>query len=219
MKKKTTGDFDNDVFINCPFDKQYIRLFRAVVFTTHLLGFRVRCSQELDHGKERLEKITNLIKSCKYGIHDISRIQRTGRMPRFNMPFELGIDIAFQVSGDEKLSQKSILILDSDPYRYKQFLSDLAGRDARSHSNRVADVITAVRNWLNDGIKGTPRHPLPSGTLVHKEYVVFRRNLKKICAELDLGNIDELTFNDYAYVVALWLERRGPSRRRPVPKK
>src|SRR5688572_24038428 len=98
--KKPSATFSRSVFINCPFDNKYSRLFHAILFTVHLLGFRPRCSKEInDKGDGRLKKIMGLMLTCKYGIHDISRIQRTGNMPRFNMPFELGIDMGFKRAG------------------------------------------------------------------------------------------------------------------------
>ena len=96
MKESST--FSENVFINCPIDEEYAPLFQAIVFTIHRLGFRPRCSREVyDSGGSRLENIMEIIADCKYGIHDISRTQLgTNKLPRFNMPFELGIDLGFR---------------------------------------------------------------------------------------------------------------------------
>lgn len=46
----------------------------------------------------RLDRIFTLIQQCRYSVHDISRIQLDAgppRAPRFNMPFELGLAVAW----------------------------------------------------------------------------------------------------------------------------
>jgi hypothetical protein len=49
---------DNSVFINCPFDDDYRPVFDAIIFAVGVLGFRVRCAQEVDDsGEVRLAKI------------------------------------------------------------------------------------------------------------------------------------------------------------------
>lgn len=206
MKKPQTT-FEQNVFINCPFDDHYAPLFHAIVFIVHLVGFRARCSKEINAGRDRLEKIIDIISNCKYGIHDISRIQRTGKMPRFNMPFELGIDIGYQSGGDNKCRTKNLLILETHEYRYKQFISDLSGRDISAHNDRVSDAINIVRDWLDDALRGTERHPLPSGELLYKEYRKFRRNLPEMCKESKL-QVEHITFNDYSFVVAEFIGER-----------
>ena len=46
-----------------------------------------------DGGQTRIDKLYGLIEACRYGIHDLSRteLDATPRLPRFNMPLELGI--------------------------------------------------------------------------------------------------------------------------------
>jgi len=91
---KSTSSYEDNVFINCPFDKQYKPIFNAIVFAIHDAGFVARCSLEvIDSGQTRLETIISIIAECKYGIHDISRTETSGKtkLPRFNMPFECGL--------------------------------------------------------------------------------------------------------------------------------
>lgn len=81
------------VFINAPFDRRYRRLFDALVFAVVDCGFEARCALEGDDGSEvRLDKIYRLIQECALGIHDLSRttLDSRHRLPRFNMPLELG---------------------------------------------------------------------------------------------------------------------------------
>jgi hypothetical protein len=205
-KNRPEDRFDYNVFINCPFDKQFTPMLHAIVFTVHLLGFRARCSQEITDGTDRLTKIMNVVVNSKYGIHDLSRIQ--GRTPRFNMPFELGIDIGSKHAGNSDCRTKHHLVLVTKAYEYQKFISDLLGRDPVPHNDRVTDVIPIVRNWLNNAIKGTPRHPFPSGSLVNTEYRKFQKALPQICKKLKLTE-RKLTFNDFAFVAATFITERS----------
>jgi len=70
------GDYNESVFINCPFDKDYKALFDAIVFTIFDCGFIARCAlEENDSSVNRIEKIYAIISECRYGIHDISRTE------------------------------------------------------------------------------------------------------------------------------------------------
>ena len=40
--------YNTSVFVNCPFDAEYLPLFRAVVFTIEWCGYRTRCALEVD---------------------------------------------------------------------------------------------------------------------------------------------------------------------------
>jgi hypothetical protein len=38
------------VFINCPYDPVYARIFEALIFAVHALGFVARAAREIDDG-------------------------------------------------------------------------------------------------------------------------------------------------------------------------
>jgi len=141
---------DVGVFVNCPFDARYAKKFRSIVFTTVYCGFDPRCALEVaDGGQNRLEKILQIIEECPYAIHDISRVQLSAeRLPRFNMPFELGLFLGAKAFGNKGHRNKKCLVLDSIPYRYQKFLSDISGQDIAAHNENFREVITQVRNWL-----------------------------------------------------------------------
>jgi hypothetical protein len=123
------------VFINCPFDDDYRPLFESIVFTVIALGFRPLCALERDDAaQERLSKILELISQCQFGIHDLSfmEIDRKTDLPRFNMPFELGLFLGSKFR-DKKKGARTCLILDKEQYRYRNSLSDLSGRDIKAH--------------------------------------------------------------------------------------
>lgn len=103
--------FEQNVFINCPFDNDFKPLLKALVFELIYLGFSPKLSQTLSSSAIRVNQIKNLIKNCKFGIHDLSRSKAmvAGELPRFNMPYELGLDIGALEYGSRKLKTKRIL--------------------------------------------------------------------------------------------------------------
>ena len=60
--------FEKNVFINCPFDKTYIDdILKPILYVIVKNGFYPRLSLEVsDSGQIRLQKITEIIKYCKY---------------------------------------------------------------------------------------------------------------------------------------------------------
>jgi hypothetical protein len=144
--------FDKNVFINCPFDDQFRRLLRPLLFTVYYLGFTPRIALErLDSAEVRIKKIVELIENSQYSIHDLSRLQAAmaGEFYRLNMPFELGIDMGCRLFKRGHWSRKKCLILEAVRYRYQAALSDLSGSDVEIHENEPEEIVTVVRNWLN----------------------------------------------------------------------
>jgi hypothetical protein len=141
MIRKT---YQNSVFINCPFDKNYNELFRAIIFAIYDCGFIARCSLEIeDSSRTRIEKIYKLIEECNYGLHDISLISLDlkTKLPRFNMPFELGIFLGAKRFGLKKQKNKNCLIFEKTKYTYQRYISDISGQDIYPHNNNTRNVI------------------------------------------------------------------------------
>ena len=197
--------YADQVFVNVPFDPRYEKLFQALVFAVHDCGLVARCALEKDDGGQvRVEKLYQIIRDCRLGIHDLSRttLDARHRLPRFNMPFELGVFLGARYYGNASQRQKSCLILDRDRYRYQIFCSDIAGQDIRAHSNEVSQALTAVRNWLQTNLPSSRRLPGPS-TLAAR-YIEFRRQLPFMCQVEGLRR-SELTFLDYQKLVGAWI--------------
>lgn len=145
--------FEKNVFVNCPFDQQYLPLLRPLLFTIIYLKLKPRIALEvMDAGQARLDKIVGLIADSKFGVHDLSRIEsaKAGELFRLNMPFELGLDFGCRLFGSGLQKSKRCLILESESYRYKAALSDLSGSDIESHGNEPYRVVGLVRNWLKN---------------------------------------------------------------------
>ncbi len=195
-----------DVFINCPFDPDYRPIFDAIVFAVRHLGFIARCSlEEDDAGESRLSKIERIIEECQFGINDLSAVAldaATG-LPRFNMPLELGLFLGCRRFGHPNQSKKRTLILDTDPYRYRNFISDISGQDIRAHGADPERAIWEVRDWLRLASKRTA---LPGGTKIIRHYRTFQSELPEVCATLGL-DLDRLTFLDLSKTITDWLRK------------
>ncbi len=196
------------VFINVPFDSRYKKLFDALVFAVHDCGFFARSAREEDDSsKVRLDKLYQIIRECRFGIHDLSRtsLDTRNQLPRFNMPLELGIFLGAKKYGGATQALKSCLILDREQFRYQIFCSDIAGQDIRAHNNDTAQAIAAVRNWLTANRHGKM---IPGAGRMQNRYVNFRLELPAIARAARL-DVRELTFLDYRTLVTGWLDENS----------
>jgi len=221
--------YEDCVFLNVPFDSRYEAMLRALVFTVHDCGFVARCAREIDDsGQVRLDKICDLISQSRYGLHDLSRISLDrDRLPRFNMPLELGVFLGATRFGGTRDKRKRCLILVRDRDRCHKYCSDIEGRDIRSHRGSVEEGIKGVRNWLSSQLTGRDIQIPGGGTLVER-YSRFCRDLPALCRAAQLVR-SELLFNEYTNMVVYWLEvnpwqstreRGEPLRRRkPTPRR
>jgi hypothetical protein len=203
---KTPADFTRNVFINCPFDDVYTPLFNAIVFSVHDIGFRPRCALEASNsGQFRLSKILDIISECKYSIHDLSRTELDAKsgLPRFNMPLELGLDLGCKSFGKIHQTEKVILILDVERFRYQKFISDISGQDIEAHENKEKKVIDKIRNWLR--LELDPQITIvPGGNKIFQRSRNFHSTLPAICNKLKWDS-KELPFADYSFAVATWI--------------
>ena len=200
-----SSHYNDNVFINCPFDSTYKPLFDAMVFAVHDCGFIARCAlEEGDASEVRIDKIYSIIADCCYGIHDISRIELDddSNFPRFNMPLELGIFLGAKKFGIEEEKRKKCLVLDREPYRYQQFISDIAGQDIYAHNNAPEGIVKRVRDWLRTA---SGRRTIPSGSIIWEHYQDFVKDLPETTQRFQL-TVEEMIFNDYTLVIEEWLK-------------
>jgi hypothetical protein len=119
------------------------------------------------------------------------------------MPLELGIDLgckAFSATHRDK----SLLIFDSERYRFQKYISDFGGQDVHQHANDPKIAVRQVRDWLR---AESELEDIPGGTSIYTRYVAFRADLPQICTELRL-DVNDLTFVDFSYTVAAWLQKK-----------
>ena len=203
----TSPNYNDNVFLNCPFDSAYKALFDALVFTIYDCGFIARCAlEEADASQVRIEKIYDMVADCRYGIHDISRteLDQTSGLPRFNMPLELGVFLGAKKFGIDEQKRKKCLILDLERYRFQTFISDIAGQDIDAHNSNPQEIVTVVRNWLRNA---SGRTTIPSGSIIWHHYQDFLSSLPLVAQRVEL-EVDELVFNDYTFLLAEWLKTK-----------
>jgi hypothetical protein len=138
-----------NIFLNVPFDSRYSALFTTAVGGLTALGREPHCVLEVpSDGHNRLERIYDLVASCGASIHDLSRVSLSGplRVPRFNMPFELGIAYALS-----RQQAHQLFVFEARQYRLQATLSDLNGHDPHIHGETQAGVLRCILNCF-----GTP---------------------------------------------------------------
>ena len=142
--------FQTNIFINCPFDKEYKPLLKALIFIVLYLELEPQISTTISSSHLRITEIIKLIENSKYSIHDISRCEpiRAGELPRFNMPYEMGLDIGCSVYGSVQQRTKQCLILESLKNRYDMVISDISGQDIKEHNNQPKKLMGKVIEWF-----------------------------------------------------------------------
>lgn len=130
---------ERSVFINCPFDHSYEKLFLALVASLIALSRTPRSGIEIpDDGQGRLTRLYNLIAECRFSIHDLSSVRTPAR---FNMPFELGLACA---AAQMNPMTHGFFLLERLEHRLDKTLSDLKGRDPIIHRGGHIQLINGV---------------------------------------------------------------------------
>ncbi len=204
------GQFERNVFINCPFDDEYRTLLKPLLFTLRYCNLSPRiASERLDSSEIRLDKIIEIIQESKYSIHDLSRIKagKAGEYYRLNMPLEVGIDLGCKLFHlDPKYRDKKSLILEGERYSVYRALSDLSGADVKCHENEAEKIVESVRSWLVE--VGQPKIPGPNS--IWDDFNFFNADLN----DMLLGNgfkksqIDTLPIPEFIGFMDQWLEAR-----------
>ena len=191
--------YNNNVFINCPFDALYSKNFHAIVFTVYSCSFKPLSALSEDNGTDnRLQKIQNLIENSRYSIHDISRTELNAHgFPRFNMPFEAGLFFGAKRFGDKDQKNKNALIFEKTKFSYQNYLSDLSGIDTKAHENNTDIIIQGIRDWLKTSSR---RVTIPGHLIIIENFQKFQGDLPAILSVMNL-EMDTLPFNDLCLIV------------------
>ena len=136
----------DSVFLNIPYDQRFSRLYRAYIVGLVELGLTPKATLGIPGGRNQLERIFDLIQTCRYSLHDLSRVEldRTPPpTPRFNMPLELGLAIAW-----EKLhaGRHTWFVYETVNRRAQKSISDLNGVDFNIHDGSPEGVMRELRN-------------------------------------------------------------------------
>jgi hypothetical protein len=203
--------FERCVFVNCPFDDDFLPLLHAMVFAIHDCGFIARLAVEDTGASEmRIDKIVRIIRESCYSIHDISRVEvsASSNLPRFNMPFEAGLAMGSIRFGqaDPRKPSRDFLLLDAVPFRDKQTLSDLAGQDPKIHGNDAEKMVSAVRSFLR--AKSPPGSRTRGAHAIWARFERFKLALPTLAKRMRLTEAEITSFDylsDWISVMAAWL--------------
>jgi len=163
----------NAVFLNVPYDEEFRDLYIAYIVGLCQLDLVPHLASEIPGGDRRLNKIIQLIQSCRYSIHDLSRVELSvapSATPRFNMPLELGMTITWQILNPD---QHTWFVWESEPYRIQRSASDLNGTDPNIHNGTAEGVLRELRNAFS-------RDKMPSVPDMLRVYRFVNNNLNPI---------------------------------------
>lgn len=203
------------VFVNCPFDDDYLPLLQATVFTITACGYEPQLALQEVNGGVRLDRIVELMANSRLAIHDISRVPAApADAPRFNMPFECGVFLGLARSGAAKHRNKEFLLLDAHKYEYQKRISDLAGLDPQAHGDDPQAISRCVRSFLASDRRrlAPPQAQTPGSAHIWASYLKFREALPRAAqsndlTEEELGTLDYLP--DLIRLMVEWLRKRA----------
>jgi hypothetical protein len=115
----------------------------------------------------------------------------------------MGADLGAKAFGIEHLTSKQMLILDSEPYRFQRFLSDIARQDIAAHNGCPEEAVEQVRTWLNS--LNQAGQPLLGAAYIQDRYRRFQTRLPKICRRASL-TVEMLDLNDFIKLASNWLQ-------------
>jgi hypothetical protein len=148
----------DSVFLNVPYDEAFKDMFLAYLCGLVALGLTPKATLAIPGGVARLDRIFELIQSCRYSIHDLSRVEldlTDPPTPRFNMPMELGMTVAWA-----KLhpTHHTWFIFESRVRRTQKSISDLSGTDCNIHGGTDEGV---MRELCNAFVRRSDRATVP----------------------------------------------------------
>lgn len=200
--------FERCVFVNCPFDEDFLAILHAILFAIHDCGFIARIAvEDTGSSESRLDKITRIIRESRYSIHDISRVEITtaSPLPRFNMAFECGLALGAIRYGAG--TGRDFLFMSGEPHQDKRTLSDLAGQDAKAHANDPKGAVRAVRSFLSAKNSGSKTR---GHEAIWKRCLHLKDDLPLLAQKFELTLAEVLGFDmlrDFLQLVAHWIAR------------
>jgi len=193
----------DSVFLNIPYDSRFTNLYIAYIVGLTELGLTPKATLSITGGIRRLERIFALMQTCRYSIHDLSRVQidRTPPpTPRFNMPFELGLAIAWAKLNPNR---HQWFVCESIDYRAQKSISDLNGTDFHIHNGTPEGVLRELSNAF-------VRPDCPTVPQMITSYKTLRRLLPRL--KLNAGADTVFTARIFADLIGAAAKIRDKSR-------
>ncbi len=152
------------------------------------LGRKPRCTLEVaGSGASRLDRIFELLAACAASVHDLSRVQLSGRerLPRFNMAFEMGLAFALT----KAQPGHRFFLLEAKEHRLQKTLSDLNGYDPHIHYGRQAGVLGCLLDCF----------AVPAGSPTVPDLARLTRMLARVVRRLEREHGVEDPFRPHLY--------------------
>jgi hypothetical protein len=156
MRRDLEAYYKWQVFLNYPFDEEFLPLADAMSFAVVAGGLLPICAYDLTTpDRPRLEMLVEAIQYCRYSAHDFSRSRGEGssNFARMNMPIEMGMAL-FHAMNDQHREHRCIFFVPT-PHEHQAFASDLAGLDPKVHNNDCTCILTEMYQWLRDVVPPT----------------------------------------------------------------
>lgn len=191
------------VFLNIPYDRRFEDLYLAYIVGLTQLGLKINATLAVPN-QGRLGTIIGLIEESDCSIHDLSRIELSSGIPRFNMPLELGLALYrwHTTNGRHK-----VFVFERKAYRTQRSTSDINGLDPQIHNGTPKGVLVGLRNIFHQ----------PGTTTSVPEMLASFRTLKRKLPELrrragSKSLFETAIFNDLTVVALVESERFTGSR-------
>ena len=160
------------VFLNIPYDAQFEELYLAYIVGLTQLGLKINATLALPN-QDRLKRIVGLIEKSDVSIHDLSRIESSSGVPRFNMPLELGLAL---FRSHVTRGRHRVFVFEKKAYRVQRSTSDVNGIDPQIHKGRPKGVMAGLRNIFYQSDGTTVPEMLSSYRAVKRKLPELRRN-------------------------------------------
>jgi hypothetical protein len=183
VQRPLDRNWNYSVFLNIPYDKPFEKLYLAYIVGLVELGLTPKVTLGIPGGAARIDRIFDLLKSCRYSVHDLSRVgvdRKPPPTPRFNMPFELGLAFAWP-----KLTPGThdFFVFESIHRRVQKSLSDLSGTDCNIHQGTPKGI---MRELLNAFARRQNRPTVPHMMQSYDELLRSIPQLRKAAGANDL---------------------------------
>lgn len=139
------------VFLNIPYDAEFEDLYLAYIVGLTQLGLKVRATLAVPN-QGRLDTIIRLIEQSDASVHDLSRIELSSGIPRFNMPLELGLAL---YRWHATKGRHKVFVFERTAYRAQRSTSDINSLDPQIHNGRPKGVLIGLRNIFHQPGKST----------------------------------------------------------------
>ena len=160
------------VFLNIPYDAQFEELYLAYIVGLTQLGLKINATLAVPN-QDRLKRIVGLIEKSDVSIHDLSRIESSSGIPRFNMPLELGLAL---FRSHITRGRHRVFVFEKKAYRVQRSTSDVNGIDPQIHKGRPKGVMAGLRNIFYQSDGTTVPEMLSSYRAVKRKLPELRRN-------------------------------------------